>query len=97
MKSAIKGAAALIAVAFFAGQSAQAFPPSQATFRAGLSTNSEIADGRSNGSRSYELAGHPEFSQHNLRITANPSLCDPSVKQHSGYLDVSDGRHLWFW
>lgn len=68
MKSAIKGAAALIAVAFFAGQSAQAFPPSQATFRAGLSTNSEIADGRSNGSRSCELHA---FSYRRISLNSN--------------------------
>ncbi|KDQ62956.1 hypothetical protein JAAARDRAFT_119033 [Jaapia argillacea MUCL 33604] len=44
----------------------------------------------------YELAQHPYFSDHQLRIT-EPQLCDPSVQQYSGYLDVSEGRHLFFW
>lgn len=31
-----------------------------------------------------------------MRVT-DPTLCDPDVKQHSGYLDISDGKHLFFW
>jgi cathepsin A (carboxypeptidase C) len=26
-----------------------------------------------------------------------PHLCDPSVKMISGYLDVSETKHLFFW
>ncbi|KAI6032459.1 Alpha/Beta hydrolase protein [Pisolithus marmoratus] len=44
----------------------------------------------------YELVRHPSFAQHQLRVT-EPSLCDPSVKQYSGYLDVTDSKHLFFW
>ncbi|KAL4068599.1 Alpha/Beta hydrolase protein [Scleroderma yunnanense] len=44
----------------------------------------------------YELVRHPEFPDHQLRIT-EPSLCDPSVKQYSGYLDITDDKHLFFW
>ncbi|KAG9311668.1 Alpha/Beta hydrolase protein [Chiua virens] len=44
----------------------------------------------------YELVQHPHFSNHQLRIT-EPTLCDPSVKQYSGYLDVTDDKHLFFW
>ncbi|KAL1951716.1 hypothetical protein VTO73DRAFT_865 [Trametes versicolor] len=39
---------------------------------------------------------HPAFADYRLRIT-EPKLCDPSVKQYSGYLDVSETRHLFFW
>ncbi|KAH8099460.1 peptidase S10 serine carboxypeptidase [Cristinia sonorae] len=35
---------------------------------------------------------------HQLRITNSKSeVCDITVKQHSGFLDISDGRHLFFW
>jgi len=44
----------------------------------------------------YELVSHPLFSEHQLRIT-EPTLCDPSVKQYSGYLDIDDDKHLFFW
>ncbi|KAI0800534.1 alpha/beta-hydrolase [Fomes fomentarius] len=44
----------------------------------------------------YEQFAHPAFSDYRLRI-ARPNLCDPTVKQYSGYLDISDTRHLFFW
>jgi cathepsin A (carboxypeptidase C) len=38
------------------------------------------------------------LKDHSLRISPTKStLCEPSVKQHSGYLDVTDGKHLFFW
>jgi hypothetical protein len=43
-----------------------------------------------------ELVKKPAFSDYQLRFT-EPKLCDPSVKQHSGYLDITDGKHLFFW
>ncbi|KAG6379737.1 peptidase S10 serine carboxypeptidase [Boletus reticuloceps] len=44
----------------------------------------------------YELIQHSHFSDYQLRIT-EPTLCDPSVKQYSGYLDITDDKHLFFW
>ena len=26
-----------------------------------------------------------------------PTICDPSVQQASGYLDIADNKHLFFW
>lgn len=43
-----------------------------------------------------ELVTHPSFRDYQLRVT-DPELCDNTVKQHSGYLDISDGKHLFFW
>jgi hypothetical protein len=43
-----------------------------------------------------ELVTHPAFSSHRLRI-AEPKVCDPSVKQYSGYFDIVGGKHLFFW
>ncbi|KAF8183774.1 serine carboxypeptidase [Mycena galopus ATCC 62051] len=45
---------------------------------------------------SYELVSLPSFDEHQLRIT-EPELCDSSVKQHSGYLDIASDKHLFFW
>jgi len=36
------------------------------------------------------------FKQHQLRIT-EPNLCDTTVKQYSGYLDIAEDKHLFFW
>ncbi|KAJ7468642.1 carboxypeptidase C [Mycena latifolia] len=44
----------------------------------------------------YELVSHPSFEEHHLRVT-EPELCDTSVKQYSGYLDIADDKHLFFW
>lgn len=44
----------------------------------------------------YELVQHPHFDDYKLRVT-EPKLCDPSVKQYSGYLDITDDKHLFFW
>ncbi|KAL0056912.1 hypothetical protein AAF712_016475, partial [Marasmius tenuissimus] len=44
----------------------------------------------------YELVSHPSFTNYNLRITS-PNLCDSTVHQHSGYLDIAPSKHLFFW
>lgn len=51
-----------------------------------------------------EVLTHPSHPSYRLRITSQPSthtssphLCDPSVKMISGYLDVSETKHLFFW
>ncbi|KAH9945738.1 Alpha/Beta hydrolase protein [Amylocystis lapponica] len=44
----------------------------------------------------YELVSHPAFEEHQLRMT-EPNLCDPAVQQYSGYLDIAQDKHLFFW
>ncbi|KAJ7223041.1 carboxypeptidase C [Mycena pura] len=44
----------------------------------------------------YELVSHPSFDEHQLRVT-EPALCDTTVQQYSGYLDIADDKHLFFW
>jgi len=46
--------------------------------------------------QTYELLSHPAFSDYQLRVT-EPSICDPKVQQYSGYLDISESKHLFFW
>ena len=43
-----------------------------------------------------ETFGHPSFAHYALRLT-RPDLCDTSVNQYSGFLDISQTRHLFFW
>lgn len=43
-----------------------------------------------------EYVTHPTFTNYNLRVT-EPKLCDTTVKQHSGYLDIAEDKHLFFW
>ncbi|KAH8115994.1 serine carboxypeptidase [Phellopilus nigrolimitatus] len=44
----------------------------------------------------YELLQNQKFDDYQMRVT-EPKLCDPGVQQYSGYLDISDGKHLFFW
>ncbi|KAG8870237.1 hypothetical protein FRB98_001762 [Tulasnella sp. 332] len=44
----------------------------------------------------YEMVTHPEFPKYQIRVRS-PKLCDPDVKQYSGYLDIEDDKHLFFW
>jgi hypothetical protein len=49
-----------------------------------------------NSNREDEVVKHSALPNYQLR-TIEPHLCDPSVQQYSGYLDVTDGKHLFFW
>ncbi|EJD54382.1 serine carboxypeptidase [Auricularia subglabra TFB-10046 SS5] len=43
--------------------------------------------------------GNGQLKGYQLRVTrstVSAPICDPDVKQHSGYLDVNDDRHLFF-
>ncbi|RKP39608.1 Alpha/Beta hydrolase protein [Dimargaris cristalligena] len=42
------------------------------------------------------VAEHTAFPQYKLRVR-QPKLCDPTVKQYSGYLDVDSDKHFYFW
>ncbi|KZT00989.1 carboxypeptidase C [Laetiporus sulphureus 93-53] len=44
----------------------------------------------------YELVSHPAFEHYQLRVT-EPDLCDSTVQQYSGYLDIAEDKHLFFW
>ncbi|CAE6393393.1 unnamed protein product [Rhizoctonia solani] len=44
----------------------------------------------------FEHFSHSAVPDYRLRIK-EPRLCDPSVKQYSGYLDVAEDKHLFFW
>ncbi|KAI8328638.1 Alpha/Beta hydrolase protein [Chlamydoabsidia padenii] len=44
----------------------------------------------------FKAFSHPAFPQYTMRYKS-PSLCDPDVKQISGYLDVDSDKHFFFW
>ncbi|KAK4685115.1 cathepsin A (carboxypeptidase C), partial [Tremellales sp. Uapishka_1] len=48
------------------------------------------------GGIEYQSVTHPAFPLHRLRVVT-PELCDPNVNQLSGYLDISETKHLFFW
>ncbi len=45
-----------------------------------------------------ELFSHPsaKLEKYQLRLT-EPNLCDTTVQQYSGYLDIAENKHLFFW
>lgn len=58
--------------------------------------NSQKAIGSTGGGEQFERFSHASFPDYRLRIKS-PRLCDPTVKQYSGYLDVSEDKHIFFW
>jgi carboxypeptidase C (cathepsin A) len=38
-----------------------------------------------------------EFPEYAIRVRSPEGLCDPTVRQYSGYLDISETKHLFFW
>ncbi|PWN20484.1 hypothetical protein BCV69DRAFT_283369 [Microstroma glucosiphilum] len=46
----------------------------------------------------YQRLTHQDYPEYALRLSTstNSSICDPNVKQYSGYLDISETKHLWF-
>ncbi|MBW0479329.1 hypothetical protein O181_019044 [Austropuccinia psidii MF-1] len=38
-----------------------------------------------------------EFPDYAIRLRSPQGLCDPTVRQYSGYLDISETKHLFFW
>lgn len=44
----------------------------------------------------FEVTTIDALPEHSLRVKEPQGLCDTTVKQRSGYLDISDSRHLFF-
>ncbi|KAI8142712.1 Alpha/Beta hydrolase protein [Fennellomyces sp. T-0311] len=48
--------------------------------------------------KSFLSVKHPDFPKHLIRLTQpDAEICDPDVKQYSGYLDTEDDKHFFFW
>ncbi|ORY79276.1 Alpha/Beta hydrolase protein [Leucosporidium creatinivorum] len=45
----------------------------------------------------FELIQHADFPQYKIRMREPEALCDSSVKQYSGYLDIANDAHIFFW
>ncbi|CAG8647835.1 3392_t:CDS:2 [Acaulospora morrowiae] len=39
---------------------------------------------------------HEAFPEYRIELN-EPTICDPSVKQYSGYLDAGNNKHFFFW
>ncbi|KAK9768611.1 hypothetical protein K7432_000598 [Basidiobolus ranarum] len=44
-----------------------------------------------------EVSSRSLVARHNQLSVKQPKLCDASVKQYSGYIDVTSGKHLYYW
>lgn len=38
-----------------------------------------------------------ETSLYRMSRIFQPTVCEDSVKQYSGYIDITDTKHLFFW
>ncbi|CEQ41860.1 SPOSA6832_03622, partial [Sporobolomyces salmonicolor] len=45
----------------------------------------------------YSVLTHPFIPSHRVRTREPQGLCDPKVRQRSGYLDTAEGHHFYFW
>ncbi|CAG8606242.1 217_t:CDS:2, partial [Dentiscutata heterogama] len=43
-----------------------------------------------------KILTHNAFPEYKIKLK-EPRLCDKTVQQYSGYLDVSSTKHLFFW
>ncbi|CEG70790.1 hypothetical protein RMATCC62417_06621 [Rhizopus microsporus] len=68
----------------------------QHVFQATSDRVKDIFHPKTDSSDDFRVFTHPAFSSYSLRYK-QPSLCDPNVKQISGYLDVDDDKHFFFW
>ena len=49
-------------------------------------------------STAFRVFKHSTFPDHQIRYSTNSDLCDPSVKQIHGYLDIPEkDKHFFFW
>ncbi len=45
----------------------------------------------------WQVYKHKKFPKYSIRTKSSDKLCDPSVKQIVGYLDVDETKHFFFW
>lgn len=62
-----------------------------------LSSNAMKTTGATGASVEWNVFSHEDFPRYKLRTKTGSKLCDPSVKQITGYLDVDDDKHFFFW
>ncbi|EFP76336.2 hypothetical protein PGT21_011218 [Puccinia graminis f. sp. tritici] len=58
--------------------------------------NLKISNTNRNGV-DFERITMDEFPEYAIRVRSPEGLCDPTVRQYSGYLDISETKHLFFW
>ncbi|KAJ3268193.1 hypothetical protein HDV01_003339 [Terramyces sp. JEL0728] len=49
------------------------------------------------GDQNWNVFTHSNYPGYALRVKVNGKLCDPNVRQYSGYLDTADDKHFYFW
>lgn len=59
-------------------------------------TRASATSERGGTAGAYEMHRHVSFPDHRIRLR-RPQLCDSEVLQCSGYLDVDEDKHFFFW
>ncbi|KAI7883324.1 peptidase S10, serine carboxypeptidase [Lichtheimia hyalospora FSU 10163] len=60
-------------------------------------TLSSEAQDRDKFADTWLSSSHPGLADHSMRYKTPDGICDSSVKQISGYLDVETDKHFFFW
>ncbi|KAI8801254.1 Alpha/Beta hydrolase protein [Cladochytrium replicatum] len=45
----------------------------------------------------YTVVKHDAYPRYQIRVKSSKKLCDPTVNQKVGYLDVDGNKHFFFW
>ncbi|KAI8897204.1 Alpha/Beta hydrolase protein [Globomyces pollinis-pini] len=62
-----------------------------------VSRSTKVTTTSTGKKQEWNVFTHSAFPKYSIRTKEDSKLCDPSVKQITGYLDVDDEKHFFFW
>ncbi|EIW74525.1 serine carboxypeptidase [Coniophora puteana RWD-64-598 SS2] len=75
-------------------------PPHQSYLNAGLSQQASALQNLTLGALSsvaHTVLAHPAFPEYSVRIKKSDGFCDAGVRAYTGYIDIRQARHLFFY